>query len=36
VADDKSEGAADGDDNGGVIGAEGAGESFDDEGSTGE
>ena len=36
VADDEAEAAADGDENGGVVGAEGAGESSDDEGSTGE
>ena len=36
VPNDKAETVADGDENGGVIGAEGAGESFDDEGSTGE
>jgi hypothetical protein len=36
VADDEAEAAADGDEHGGVIGAEGAGESSDDEGSTGE
>ncbi len=36
MTDDEVEGVADGDENGGLIGGGGAGESFDDDGSTGE
>ncbi len=36
MTDDEVDGVADGDENGGLIGGEGTGESFDDDGSTGE